>query len=110
MDHIWYFEQVNLFSILCPSNFGHYSDNQEIKTYSKGDFVYFSEDPAKNIFLISNGKVKILNYTESGHEVVKSILSRGDTFGEMVVLGEAKRTDYAQIVEHDTMICQMKIS
>ena len=109
MDHIWYFEQVDLIAILCPNKFGNYAGNHEIKSYEKEDFVYFSEDPAKNIFLISKGKVKILNYTESGEIVVKSILTKGDIFGEMVLLGEEKRTDYAQVIENDTMVCQMDI-
>jgi len=110
MDNIWYFEQVNLFAILCPNKFGHYAGSHEIKSYEKGDFVYFTEDPAKNIFLISNGKVKILNDTEPGEEVVKSILSEGDIFGEMVVLGEEKRSDFAPVIENDTMVYQMDIS
>ncbi len=109
MDNIWYFEQVNLFKILCPNKFGRYEDSHVIKTYKKGEFIYFTDDPASNIFLVSFGKVKILNYTEDGGELVKGILSKGDIFGEMVVLGEDKRTDFAQAVENDTHVCQMNI-
>jgi len=109
MDNIWYFEQVNLFKILCPAKFGKYEGSHVIKSYKKGDFIYFTDDPANNIFLISNGKVKILNYTEQGEELVKGILTKGDIFGEMVVLGEEKRTDFAQAIENETHICQMNI-
>ena len=109
MENIWYFEQVNLFKILCPTKFGNYEDSHVIRTYKKDEFIYFTDDPAKNIFLISKGKVKILNYTEEGEEVVKGILTVGDLFGEMIVLGEDKRTDFAQATENKTNVCQMNI-
>jgi len=109
MDNIWYFEDINLFKILCPTKFGEYKKSNTIKLYQKGEFIYFTDDPANNIFLISNGKVKILNYTEGGEEVVKSILSKGDIFGELVVLGEEKRSDFAQVLEKDTYVCQMNL-
>lgn len=107
MNRIWYFEQVNLFKIICPTKFGNYSRDHSIKQYDKGGFVYFTDDPSTNVFLISNGKVKILNYSEDGDEVVKGILTKGDLFGEMAVLGEEKRSDFAMAIEKKTSVCQI---
>lgn len=109
MNNIWYFEEVNLFKILCPHKFAKYENEHTFKTYNKGEFVYFSDDASKNIFLIAEGKVKILNYTEEGNEVVKGILAKGELFGELVVLGEEKRTDYAQASDNNTVVCQMDV-
>ena len=109
MENIWYIEDVYLFKILCPTKFGNYKESHVVRTYKRDDFIYFTDDPAKNIFLISKGKVKVLNYTEQGEEVVKGILTVGDLFGEMVVLGEDKRTDVAQATENETKVCQMSI-
>ena len=109
MDSIWYFEQVNLFKILCPAKFGRYEESHVIKSYKKDEFVYFTDDPANNIYMISSGKVKILNYTEDGEEIVKGILARGDIFGEMAVLGEEKRSDFAQAIDNNTYICLMNL-
>ncbi len=109
MDNIWYFERVNLFKILCPAKFGRYEESHVIKSYKKDEFVYFTDDPANIIYMISSGKVKILNYTEDGEEIVKGILTTGDIFGEMVVLGEEKRDDFAQVIDNDTYVCQMKL-
>ena len=109
MENIWYIEDVDLFKILCPTKFGNYKESHVVRTYKRDDFIYFTDDPAKNIFLISKGKVKVLNYTEQGEEVVKGILTVGDLFGEMVVLGEETRTDVAQATENETKVCQMSI-
>ncbi len=109
MDSIWYFERVNLFKILCPTKFGKFEDSHVIKSYNKDEFVYFTDDPANNIYMISSGKVKILNYTENGEEIVKGILATGDIFGEMAVLGEDKRNDFAQVIDNKTSVCQMSL-
>jgi len=109
MNEIWYFEQVDLFKVLCPTKFGNFTQDHSIKEYNKGEFVYFTDDPSSNVFLISNGKVKILNYSEEGDEIVKGILTKGDLFGEMAVLGEEKRSDFALAIDNKTSVCQMNI-
>ena len=63
MDKLWYLERVNLFSIFCPHKFGEYEEDHQFKNYMKGEFIYFSEDPSNTIFLLEEGKVKILYYT-----------------------------------------------
>ena len=72
----WYFDNVNLFSIFCPHKFADYRENHQFKNYKKGEFIYFSEDPSSSIYLLAEGKIKILYYTEEGDEVIKSVLTR----------------------------------
>jgi CRP-like cAMP-binding protein len=108
-NNIWYFEKVNLFRILCPTKFGKYEESHVIKSYKRDEFIYFTDDPANNIYMITKGKVKVLNYTENGNEIIKGILATGDIFGEMAVLGEDKRKDFAQAVNKDTYICHMNL-
>ncbi len=107
--NMWYFEKVNLFSIFCPHKFSDYSDNHQFRTYKKNEFIYFSEDPSNSIYLLAEGKVKILYYTEDGDEVVKSVLTKGDVFGELSMLGEDKRKDFAQSVQDNTSVCQLTL-
>jgi len=109
MGNLWYIENSRLFSVFCPHKFGEYREDQQFKNYRKGEFIYFSEDPSTTIFLLAEGKVKILNYTEEGDEVVKSVLSKGEIFGELAILGEGKRADFAQVMEDNTSICQMTL-
>lgn len=77
--------------------------------YHKNDYIYFEADAANTVYLIEKGKVKIGYYTEDGKEVVKAILSKGELFGEKAILGEDKRTDFAQSVEHDTAVCPVTV-
>ena len=85
MNSIWVFEDVNLFNLLCPHKFNAYKTCHNFDAYKKSDYIYFEEDAANKVYLIEKGKVKIGYYNENGSEVVKSILSKGDLFGETAI-------------------------
>ena len=96
MSSIWFFEDVNLFKVLCPHKFKAYKNSHSFNAYKKKDYIYFEEDAANKIYLIEKGKVKIGYYNEDGEEVVKAILTKGELFGEKAILGELKRDEFAQ--------------
>lgn len=109
MKHsIWCFEDVNLFHILCPHKLKKFKKDH-FNGFKKGDFIYFPEESAKSIYMVSRGKVKILSYNSDGEEVVKAILGKGEIFGEKAVLGEQKRQEYAQACSATTELCPMQL-
>ncbi len=100
---------MNLFSIFCPHKYSDQKEDHQFRNYKKGEFIYFSDDPSSTIYLLAEGKVKLLYYTEEGDEVIKSVLAKGDVFGELSLLGEEKRKDFAMAVEDNTSICQLTL-
>ena len=106
---LWFFEEVNLFKILCPHKFKNYKAAHEFDAYKKSDYIYFEEDSANKIYLIEKGKVKIGYYTEEGQEIVKAILTKGELFGEKAILGEDKRSEFAQSIDNNTSICPVGV-
>ena len=109
MNSIWYFENVNVFNLLCPHKFKEYKECHSFDSYQKNDYVYFESDAAKKIYLIEKGKVKIGYYTEDGLEVVNAILSKGELFGEKAILGEETRREFAKSVNNSTSICPISV-
>lgn len=106
----WYFEDVNLFKVMCPQKLADYDEkHSDMSAFDKGETIYFTHDPATTMYLIAAGKVRILNYSEQGDEVVKAILGRGEMFGELALLGEEKRSEIAEAMEDNTMVCPVKI-
>ncbi|SEB48240.1 cAMP-binding domain of CRP or a regulatory subunit of cAMP-dependent protein kinases [Tenacibaculum sp. MAR_2009_124] len=105
MNTYWYFENTNLFKILCPHKYPAYKKDHTFNNYKKSDYIYFEEDAANKIYLIDNGKVKIGYYTEDGKEVIKAILTKGEMFGEKAILGVEKRNEFAQSIDNSTLIC-----
>lgn len=107
--NLWYFENVDLYNILCPHLVKDDQRHNDKKIYGKNEFIYFPNEWSDTIYLIASGRVKIGSYTREGDEIVKSILGEGDIFGELALAGEEKRTDYAQALDEGTAICQMDI-
>ena len=109
MNSIWFFDDVNLFKLLCPHKFKKYKACHTFNIYKKNDYIYFEEDAANKIFLIEKGKVKIGYYSESGEEIVNAILSKGELFGEKAILGEEKRNEFALSIDNNTSICAISV-
>lgn len=110
MKNLWFFENVNLFNLLCPHKFKEYKACHTFDAYHKSDYIYFEEDAASKVYLIENGKVKLGYYTEDGNEVVKAILTKGELFGEKAILGEETRNEFAQSLDNATSICPIGVT
>ena len=109
MNSLWFFDDVNLFKVLCPHKFKAYKAAHNFDAYKKKDYIYFEEDSANKVYLIEKGKVKIGYYSEDGEEIVKAILTKGELFGEKAILGEIKRDEFAQSVDNETSICPIDV-
>ncbi|SFD32585.1 Crp/Fnr family transcriptional regulator [Algibacter pectinivorans] len=110
MKSLWFFDDVNLFKVLCPHKFKAFKTDHDFDAYKKQDYIYFEEDSANKVYLIEKGKVKIGYYSEDGNEVIKAILTRGEIFGETAILGEEKREEFAQSVDNNTSICPVGVN
>ncbi len=108
-NNLWYFEDVNLFNIMCPHKTAAMADAHEFIKYRKNQFIYFPNDKARHIFMIAEGRVRIGSYLDDGKEIIKAILTTGEIFGELVLAGEDTRNDFAQAMDDDTMVCPISI-
>ncbi|WP_178988230.1 Crp/Fnr family transcriptional regulator [Winogradskyella schleiferi] len=109
MQSLWFFDDVNLFKVLCPHKFKAYKKEHVFCAYKKKDYIYFEADSANKVYLIEKGKVKIGYYSEDGNEIVKAILSKGELFGEKAILGDEKRDEFAQSIDNSTSICPISV-
>ncbi len=107
--NLWYFEDTDLFEVLCPKKTPYLEDKHIPGVYKKDDFIYFKDQSSENIYMVSSGRVKIGTYGPDGKEIVKAILTRGEIFGELALAGEEKRQDFAQAMDSDTHVCSMTI-
>ena len=109
MKSIWFFEDTNLFSILCPHKFKAHKATQHFNAYKNQDYIYFQNDSANKVYLIEKGKVKLGYYNTDGNEIVKAILTKGELFGETAILGESKREEFAMALGDGTSICPIGV-
>lgn len=74
------------------------------KNYNKGEYIYVPDEYADKIYFVAEGKVKIANHGEGDKEITKAILGIGEVFGELILVGEEKRRDFAVAMEN-TIVC-----
>lgn len=102
----WHLENIDVTHLLCPTKLG----NEELMarhmhcSFKKGEVIYVPKDLSDRIFFITEGRVKISAMNDDGKEITKAILGRGEVFGELAVLGEQVRHDFATALE-DTDTC-----
>ncbi|MBX2897652.1 MAG: Crp/Fnr family transcriptional regulator [Cyclobacteriaceae bacterium] len=105
---LWYFESVNLYQILCPHKVKTMAEKHAYLNFKRDQFIYFPAEQATHIYMIVNGRVRIGHYQEDGAEVITSILTTGEIFGELALAGEEVRKDFAQAMENTT-ICPLSL-
>jgi len=63
--------------------------------YEPGQPIYYAGDPAIRLYVVAVGKVKLLQHTLSGQDVLLDILTPGEFFGSLSVLGDEAYPDTA---------------
>ena len=81
----------------------------EFDHYKRDQFIYFPDEPSEYIYMIAQGRVRLGHYSAEGKEIITSILTVGEIFGELAIAGEDKRKDFAQSMDGDTKICKLSI-
>ena len=62
------------------------------QVYMKDNMILIEEEIGSTMFIILDGRVKISRISDDGREVILSILSEGDFFGEMSILDGQNRS------------------
>ena len=106
---LWHLEQINIFRDLTPEDLQRIDDHTSMRTMDKGKYIYFPDDPSKVVFLLKKGKVKIGTYNDDGKEIIKTILEPGEIFGELSIIGQEKRKDFAQALTTDVRFCAIGV-
>lgn len=103
-QQLWFVENIDLQHIFCPKKIGMGGlESKDHLHFDANKYIYLPEEPAKKIFLISGGRVKIGTYGSDGKEVTKAILSPGEVFGELALISDDSRRDFAYSLEETTL-------
>jgi len=73
--------------------------------YRKDNMVLIEEEIGSTMFIILNGRVKISRISDEGREVILSILSEGDFFGEMSILdGQTRSANVVTLEDAEILV------
>jgi len=77
------------------------------KGFAGGEYLYFSGDSSEFLYIIAEGRVKLLRHAASGKDVMLDLLIPGEFFG---VLSTAGNTAYAETAQALTQVCALTIN
>ena len=106
---MWHLENFNLFKEMNMDEMKMVQNQTQMREVKKGDYIYFPEDPSTQVFFLKEGQIKIGTYSEDGRESIRTILNPGEIFGELSLIGEEKRNDFAQAIDDNVLVCAMSM-
>jgi CRP-like cAMP-binding protein len=71
-----------------------------------GETIYFAGDPAGHLYVVADGKIKLLRHSSSGKDVLLDLLTLGEFFGSLSSLEDDRYPDTAQA---QTAACVLSI-
>ena len=104
-----FLEQFPLFTVLTPEEKSMLSQMVELKKRPKYSYIYMVEDPSEYIYFLLKGTIKIVTHSGEEKEVIKAILHPLSMFGELGVVGEQGRTDYAKAMNQKVHYFVLKV-
>jgi CRP/FNR family transcriptional regulator, cyclic AMP receptor protein len=94
--------RLPLFQGLSPADLDDVLRHVRLRGYSRGTTIFHKDDPGALLYVILKGAVSITLPSSEGKDLVLSILSAGDFFGELSLFDEEPRSATAIAVEDDT--------
>jgi len=68
----------------------------EERDFRTGDFICYSGDMGDQLFIIAEGKVRLMQYSLSGRDILLDLLNPGEFFGTLSSLGNETYSETAQ--------------
>jgi CRP-like cAMP-binding protein len=84
---------VSIFAELDPQSASEIERLAQVKEYDAGAVIASQEETGDALYVLVNGRVKVVLYGDSGREIILSVFkSPGDFFGEMSLLDDEPRS------------------
>ncbi len=103
-SHMWFLENIDVTGFFCPKKMMVNPEKHVEKVFKKGEYIYLPDDHSDKIYFILYGRVKIGSYGDADREIIKAVLSKGEVFGELALISDGKRGDFAIAME-ETEVC-----
>ncbi|MEM4260896.1 MAG: Crp/Fnr family transcriptional regulator [Candidatus Woesearchaeota archaeon] len=96
-------KMIELFSALTDDELETISKLLSVKKFKKNEIILYEEDTSKYMYIILSGKVKVVQITNEGKEILLAIHHAGEFFGEMSFI-DGKTSPATIIAAEDCII------
>ncbi len=95
---------VPLFKSLGNAEVANFAQLAREKSYPRGSVILFEDDQGDSLFVVRDGRVKVVLVAEDGREVILGILGVGEHFGELSLIDDQPRSAHVVAMEDSTLL------
>ena len=95
---------VPLFSSLDAEELQRFAELTREKSYPRGSFILFEDDPGDSLHIVRQGRVKVVLVGEDGREVILAVLGVGEHFGELSLIDDQPRSAHVIAMEDSQLL------
>ena len=96
--------EIPLFSQLREGDLAVLAQVTHERSYPKNSMILFASDPGDALYVILSGQVKVVLGAADGREVILSIRSQGEFFGEMSLIDDEPRSAHVISMEDSRLL------
>jgi CRP/FNR family cyclic AMP-dependent transcriptional regulator len=74
------------------------------RTYPKGSVILFQGDPGDSLYVLRQGRAKVVLIGEDGREVILAVLEPGAHFGELALIDDQPRSAHVIAMEDSQLL------
>ena len=104
MTNVDFLTTVPLFKSLGAAELQRFGEALREKSYPKGSVILFEDDPGDALFIVREGRVKVVLVAEDGREVILGLLSVGEYFGELSLIDDQPRSAHVIAMEDSILL------
>jgi CRP-like cAMP-binding protein len=103
-----FFRDIPLFESLDDNQMTMLCDMVQYCKVPRFTNIYLENEAADAIYFLSKGAIKIGVHSDLGKEVIKNILHPKAIFGELALISDRQRSDYAQALNTEVIYFKLK--
>ncbi len=103
-EKLWYLKRCDLFEQLSTDRLRRLEARCSARKVPRGSPIYLPADEARGVMLLASGRVKICSFTTDGKQAILAFIEPGELFGELALLDQEQRDEYAEAAEASQII------
>ncbi len=103
-DKYWYLKRCELFEQLDGAQIARLETQSQVRIFDRKSLVYLPDDESDSVLLLVSGRVRIYHITTEGKEALLAFIDPGELFGELSIIGQAEREEFAETMEKSQIV------
>ncbi|WP_190277276.1 Crp/Fnr family transcriptional regulator [Taibaiella lutea] len=108
-NHLLIIRQNDFLAQLSDDDYENLDIAHNIVLAEKSSYIYFDAHQIDKLYFVKEGLVRIGNVDNEGNEFIRDILQPGDVFGQVNLMPDNLRGEFAQAYKSDVALCSFTI-